>query len=277
MKFQKFLSIFVLLLVSSTFFLAGCGDNTPSEEELQSSGNSLELALPSFKNLTDNYMYKEYIHQTNGEDWFSFRLVKLDDEDIYLRSTRINSNVGWEYVDTIFTDYADLTDKDYSIYVKQPNSSSYCYYNKYLSMPTDEEFTKYYYPDNTVMNIDENASRYGYDYSFFNTDNFEYFTTTDDDNNTVPCWKVKTDLLTDSTFKTTFGTSINQFSSDTTRLDYVYLYVQGNKVVEMDYGYYSHITSNVDFIFHNKVYFFYTGYTFDEATLTTGFTLYQPD
>lgn len=60
MRIRKVLSLFLLIFAFS-FILIGCGeeDNTPSESTLQSNGVSLQLALPTFKSLTTNYMYKE--------------------------------------------------------------------------------------------------------------------------------------------------------------------------------------------------------------------------
>ncbi|NCA93085.1 hypothetical protein EOM82_07615, partial [bacterium] len=67
--------VLIVILILSVFTLIFCGcdkdeNKVPSETDLIAAGNSLKDALPKFVNLTDNYMYKEAIHQTNGEDWF---------------------------------------------------------------------------------------------------------------------------------------------------------------------------------------------------------------
>lgn len=275
--FKKIAKPTIVFIILSCFILAlaGCGGNetkTPSEEELVASGLSIKEALPSFKALSDNYMYKERIQQTNGEDWFYFSLVKLDGGNVYTRANRINNNAGWQYEDTIFTDFEDLTEKDYSLFIKQAGNN-YFEYRKFKYNDTDEDFVKYYYTDNEAFSINEKAENYFYDYSYFEADYFDYFETLNDNNEKVSYWRVKSELLSDETFKTAFGEGIKQFSSSA-RLDYVYLFVNENKVTELDYGYYSHVTSNVDLIFHNKIYFDYTNYEFN-SNLAVGFDLYE--
>jgi hypothetical protein len=255
------------------FTACDSGNKTPDESELVNSGNSLKEALPAFKALSDNYMYKETIKQTNGEDWFNFTLVKLDNGNIYNRSQRLNNNAGWQYADTIFTDYEDLTDKDYTLYLKQQDNN-YIEYRKYEDSSSETNFTKYYYINNADNDVNERADYFFYHYDFFETDDFEYFETTDDNGGTVPYWRVKQDLLSDTDFKSSFSDGIKQFGKDG-RLDYVYLYVTENKVTSLQYGYYSHVTSNVDMIFHNTIDFFYDNYQFDGSSLSGGFTLYE--
>ena len=96
-------SMLVILVMISFTLLSSCTDDkTPSEEELVSMGLSLQEALPSFKTLEDNYTYRKKLWQTNGEDWFSYHLVKLDDHDIYDQAFYYYGNVGWQYEDEAF-------------------------------------------------------------------------------------------------------------------------------------------------------------------------------
>lgn len=277
MKYFNKILIILLVLSAFTLIFCGCGDENkvPGETELIAAGNSLKTALPKFVNLTDNYMYKEAIHQTNGEDWFLFSLVKLDNSDIFVREKRFNFNAGWQYEDTIFTDFEDLTDKDYAVYLKQ-NDNNYHMYKKYKYNDTDEEFVKYYYTDDSKYSINEKAEAKIYDYSFFKEEYFEYYETTNDSQDTVPCWKIKDSLLNDAAFKTEMGGGVKQFGEEA-RLDYVYLFLSDNKAASLQYGFYSHITSNVDMIFHNKIYFYYDNYQFDAESLSQGFDLYIND
>jgi len=148
--------------------------------------------------------------------------------------------------------------------------------SKYKYQDTDEEFVKHYYTDDSIYNIKEKAEDKVFDFSYFKEDNFEYFETTNDSQETVPCWKIKDSLLNDSTFKKELGSGVKQFG-ESARLDYVYLFLSGNKVATLQYGFYSHITGNVDMMFQNKISFYYDNYEFDAESLTQGFELYISD
>lgn len=196
---------------------------------------------------------------------------------MFLRTKRYNTNIGWQFQDAIFTDYSDLSEKDYDIYLQQTNSDYYRY-RKFKYNDTDEEFVKLYYTDNVTYNLNDDAQYYFYEYSFFNLDDFEYFEDTDEVGNIVPLWKIKSDVLSSTEFKSAFGNGLNQFGdNNSTRLDYVYLYVSNNTVSRLEYGYFTNIASNVDFTFHNNLYFDYTNYGFDQAGLSSGFTIYVQD
>lgn len=277
MRFFNKLLVAIIILISFSLLLTGCKDTgkTPGEPELVANGNSLKTALPPFKALSDNYMYKETIHQTNGEDWFIFSLVKINDSDIFCREKRFNHNAGWQYADTIFTDFEDLTEKDYTLYLKQ-SDNNYHEYRKFKYNDADEEFIKYYYTDNATYNINEKAEDQIFDFSFFEEESFEYFEISNDNNETVPCWRIKQNLLSDTTFKKALGRGVRQFD-ESVRLDYVYLFLADNKVSELHYGFYSHLTGNVDMIFHNKVSFHYDDYQFNASALSQGFELYVPE
>lgn len=273
---KVFISFAVLLVISLSLLLAACEDKlvVPSEDELQASGTSIQKALPSFNSLNNNYSYKLKVHQTNGEDWFYYDYVKINDEDIFSRAKRLNTNVGWEYESEAFTDYEDLTEKDYTIYIKQTNGNYY-QYRKYKYDETDEDFQKYYYIDEERFNLNENASYYFFDYSLFNAADFEYAEDNDINGTKIYYWKVKANLLLDNDYKKALSDAFYLgYDFASTRLDYVNIYVTNNKVATLKFGY-SDNTNRLNLMLHNTITFDYENYEFNSVGLTTGFTLYE--
>jgi len=266
----------IMLIINSSFLLSACGDGliVPSESEQITSGISLKEALPSFNTLTDNVLYRHKIHQTNGPDWFNYNFVKIDNGDILTRSSRINSDIGWQYEDTIFTDYADLTDKDYILYDKQ-TSGDFIQYSKFKYNSTDEDFVKYYYTDQTLYEINNRANSFLFDYSFLNVEDFEYAERTDDEGTTIPYWKLKSNLLVDAEFKEAVSSAFHEgYTESAVNFSYFYIYVTDNKVSNIQFGYFDN-TNGLNLMLYNDITYDYENYQFDTAMLSSGFTLYE--
>jgi len=266
----------IMLIINSSFLLSACGDGlvVPSESELEASGASLIEALPAFKNLDDNYLYRHKIHQTNGPDWFNFNFVKVDNGDILTRSSRINNDIGWQYESTIFTDYPDLTDKNYILYDKQ-TSGDFIQYSKFKYNSTDEDFVKLYYTDQSLYEINARANSFLFDYSFLNAEDFEYAETTDNEGIVVPYWKVKPNLLVDTDFKNAVSTAFHEgYTESAVNFSYFYIYVENNKVSGIEFGYFDN-TNGLNLMLYNEISYDYENYEFNTAALSSGFTLYE--
>jgi len=273
-KITTILLIFVLMC--SMFLLAACGDNkTPGEEELKSSGVSLTEALPAFLSLSDNYAYRQRIHQTNGEDWFDFSFVKLNDGDVYLQRTHIHNNTGWMAEESAFTDYENHADIDYYVYDKNQDNN-YIIYHQFKYNSTDTETQKYSYSYDLASNNDTAQSCY-YDYSFLNAENFTYYKSTNDDGEEEVIWKASTEVMTDTQFKTNILTAFHRGISDLDqkRIDHAYLRVENNIVTEFSFSYWGGYDDQQEY--YIDIMFDYDHYEFSTQELTTGFTAYNPD
>ncbi|MDY0276706.1 MAG: hypothetical protein RBQ97_01340 [Acholeplasma sp.] len=264
-------SMLVILVMVSFTLLSSCTDDkTPSEEELVSMGLSLQEALPSFKTLEDNYTYRKKLWQTNGEDWFSYHLVKLDDHDIYDQAFYYYGNVGWQYEDEAFI-YD--TNKAYTIYLY--DNDQYTIYRKYKYTDTDEEFTKHSYAYNVQGNLEEASILY-YDFSFLTESMFEYYVFDDQSNIENKVWRVKEDILFSSSFKESLLVAVHQNidSIDHDYFDFVYLYVDQNQVTSLVFAYWY---QTLQHHYRFEIHFSYDDVSFDEASLTQGFTPYHPE
>ncbi|MFA6866354.1 MAG: hypothetical protein WCR54_02430 [Clostridia bacterium] len=268
-------SLVIALITISIFTLTACNlgsDKTPDESTLIEAGHSLNKSIDSLKELKDNYKYTQEIHQTNGEDWFDYSLVKLNDGDIFLRDTFINNNTGWEHKEEALTDYSDLSDKSYTISKKSGND--YIEYRKFEASD-NENFEKYYYEKTEAFDTNARAKNYLYDFSFLNADNFYYFETTNDEGISAPYWKTTASILSDDTFKETVYKAMNiNISSDinTTRIDYFDIYVTDNIVNKVCFHYWGGY--NMQYSYHYTIEFDYDNYNFNVADLTQGFTKY---
>lgn len=270
---HNYIYIFLCLIIT-TFMFVGCGTSplkTPTEQELMSGGLSLKEALPLFTALEDNYTYRQKVQQMNGEDWFNYSLVKLDNEDIYSQEKRYNSNAGYQFEDEAFT--YDSVNNGYTVFAKQ--DENYTIFRKGKYNESDEEFTRFSYsydlPDNNAR-----ASAYYFDYSFFQENMFEYYQYTDGSNELCKVWRVKESLLLDSTFKTNllnaFNRSTETVSED--RIDFVYFNVSVNRVSKITFEY---SNAELEYFYRIETTFSYDDYEFDTTSLTSGFTPYVPD
>jgi hypothetical protein len=266
-----------ILIIASVFCFASCGEldgtETPSEEELLESGESLSTALPDFTALTDNYTYKEKTQQTNGEDWFNYNYVKLNSGNVLIRNTYINNNSGWQYEDEAFAEY-DANEVSYILYTKDSNND-YLKYNTYKYEDTDEDFQKYYYTQGDDFDNNEKVNNYLYDLSFLNYEQFEYKTYIDENNNTIHYWLLKSEYNIDDSFKQSLYDGLN--ITKTTDIAGVGLYsmiiyVENNKVTKLFVD--CNDGASTPQAYKITIQFEYEDYQFDVSTLTEGFTEY---
>jgi len=250
---------------------SACGENVPSEQELVANGLSLNEALTSFVELEDNYSYKHKIWQTNGEDWFNYSIVKLNNENIYFQSRYFYGNTGWQIEEDAFT--YNPEEKSYIVYAKQ--NENYIKYRKFKYNDTDEEFMKYSYSYDLSANNNEASGNY-FDFSFFNANLFEYYEFDDQNQVLNKVWRVKSSKLIEIAFKTSFFSAFN-IECETIndyRIDFAYLFVTNNKVSKILYDYWDGVFQNS---YKIEIRFDYENYDINLSNLTTNFVPYIPD
>lgn len=226
----------------------------------------LSDAITEFQELDDNYAYQYECHQTNGEDWFAYQLVKLDAGNMYLQRDVYHSNTGWENEDLILTYYDDLTDIPYEIYDIHDNGSARHYY-KFKYNDSDTEFQRLY------MDVEKEEVPQKFDYHCFKVDMFEntYDAQTEVITNE---WRMTNDYLNDEAFKEKLIESFDLGGdAQDIRVDYVYLYVNDSIITQLKFGYWGGY--NNQNMFHITIDFDRDLYTFDWSALTTGFVDYE--
>lgn len=260
---KKIISIVVLFMC--LFIVSGCSDNKLSEKELIEEGLSLDESLKSFVNLSDNYAYKYKIHQTNGEDWFYYRLVKLYNKNIYIQDASYNFNAGWKYEEESFK-----TNFNGAYYIYKYVNNNYEIYRKFKYEDTDEEYTKYSY-----LNYEENnlsSKEYLPDFSMIKDDDFEFV-----DNSSYEgvdkFWKLNDNKIMDYEYARNLISGINfDLIENKDRLDGLYIYVEDNKVIKLKYMFYKY---DLNMSYNIYIEPIYDDYTFDIDTLTSGFVEYN--
>ncbi|MDD3129346.1 MAG: hypothetical protein PHW21_03160 [Candidatus Izemoplasmatales bacterium] len=262
----------VFVFLPMTLMLIACdGEKIPNEEVLVTDGVSLKEALPKFKELEDNYTYRQKLWQTNGEDWFSYNIVKLYENDIYVQSRYYYGNAGWQIENEAFV--IDSENKAYTVYLEIDNN--YTIYRKYKYNDTDEEFQYRFHAYNFSDNNIE-AARFHLDYSFLNEEWFEYLVMEEQDNSKSKIWKIKDEVLNDSTFRTSLLTCFKRDteSINEDRIDFVFFYLKDNLVTDIVFAYWNQYLQHH---YHIEMHFSYDDYSFDQDNLTTGFTPYIPE
>lgn len=272
MNKRKTSAFFLGLIITSMFSISGCVfQAAPSEDVLVQNGLSLQTALPSFLLSNDNYCYKQTIHQTNGEDWYSYKYVKFYQGNIYDQSTFVVGNNGFLKKDEALSEPQDYSNVSYTIFEKQPTDG---YLRFVQNHNEDAQYTSKFVYDNEEEN-NSLVQNYYKDFSFFILQDFEYFEFSDEQGQDYKVWKLLDSKKTDVTFNTAllknFGFDTSNVSLGT--LDFFFLTVENNQIKAINFAYWGGI------YYQNQYYvelrFDYQNYAFNISSLTSNFVPYQ--
>ena len=105
---------------------------------------------------------------------------------------------------------------------------------------------------------------------------FEYYVFDDQSNIENKVWRIKEDVLFSSSFKESLLVAVHQNidSIDHDYFDFVYLYVDQNQVTSLVFAYWY---QTLQHHYRFEIHFSYDDVSFDEASLTQGFTPYHPE
>lgn len=267
--YRKLLTVCIVVLMGMTLFACENANN-PNENELVKDGFSLKEALPTFKVLKDNYSYRLKQHQTNGEDWFRYHIVKLYDQDVYQQYRRYDGNAGWQIEEEAFTFDPELN--PYTIYLK--TDGNYVCYSKYRDAFDENIFyyTSYTYDFDHYNELAQDAH---FDFSFLKESWFVFGEAYQDDTQEGQVWLIKEDALYESDVQESILENMGRTTDfDQHRIDLFFIYVKDNQVTKMRFSQWNQYLQERYII---DIYFSYDDYAFDKVGLTAGFTPFIPD